>query len=263
MRDVVTALRLLDPNVNEEEDCRWAITLANSLEDQRSAPHVHLLWAPGYRDMVSAARARLLIITMAGLPLPQAGSDETTWTEEQRVAVPLMHVAAYLTTRRIYDAPMSAPKMAILDEAHWLGEWGSGRALLQLLRRDSRKRRARVLVPTQNPTDVLAQAAGVDNLITEVFVGRIESPQEADDALGLLDVERSPAHRTILARLSAPVNGQAPDHREFAFHDGISTEVIRLVIPDPTLKAALNPEADSFRKFLPEQRGADGHLVAG
>jgi hypothetical protein len=253
LSDVVHALRSVAPPVDiDAEDADWAPVLARTLDNQRTAPHAALLWAPGYMVKSDTARARLLVITMAGLTLPEVGSDEETWTDDQRMAVPLMHVAAHLATRRIYDAPMSAPKVLVLDEMHWLARSSSGRALLGLVLRDSRKWRTRVLVPTQNPSDILSVGAGVDNLVNEVFAGRLESPSEADPALGLMDVAASDAHRKILGRLSAAVGGTQPPYREFGFRDGEGrTEIIRVVIVDPVLKAALDPEDQSFDVHLP------------
>jgi hypothetical protein len=134
------------------------------------------------------------------------------------MAVPLLHLASWYATRTIYGRPRSERKLVALDETHFLGEWGAGRALFTRLGRDSRKWNTCVLAASQNPADVLGME--VSNFISAAFVGRIEDEEVAADALRMLRVPPGVGYEGVLSRLSPRSStGVRSGLREFVMRD--------------------------------------------
>ncbi len=193
--------------------------LAETLGDVRDMPLSRLFFgaAPensGDNDAV------LSVITMAGLALPDLTIDREYWQIEERMALPMLHLATAFTTRRAYGLGMAERKVVGLDETHFLAGWGSGRALFTRLARDSRKWNIAALASSQNPIDILG--LDVQNLVSTVFVGRIaEDPEIAAQALRMLGIERGVGYENTLAQLSvAQVRSQDRlGYREFIMRD--------------------------------------------
>ncbi len=143
---------------------------------------------------------------MPGLVLPPGSVPREHWSTSEQMAVPLLHLASWYATRTIYGRPRNERKLVALDETHFLGEWGAGRALFTRLGRDSRKWNTCVLAASQNPADVLGME--VSNFISAAFVGRIEDDQVAADALRMLRVPPGVGYEGVLARLSP---GRSPE----------------------------------------------------
>ncbi len=199
--DVVAAIRECD----DPDHRAWAKHVAAELAAMQDAPLARLLFAPvsdGANLLEKRAPKALLVLTLAGLVLPQVGSDPDTWTVAERLAVPLMHLAAQLATERAFTANREAPKLLGLDEAHFLAQWSTGRALLARVTRDSRKHRLRVLAASQLPQDVLGHSVG--GLTNEVFIGRLEAPDAQAAALQMLRVQSGDGFEAILGGLSQP-----------------------------------------------------------
>jgi hypothetical protein len=194
----------------------------------------------GY-DFDKRAEPTLLVVSLAGASLPHHGSDPRSWSREQRHHVPLLHLAAWLVTRRVYTRRMLEPKLVGADELGLLGDWGSGKALLNRWARDSRKWRMRVLAASQDPAEVLG--LNVAALIDDAFVGRTVNADVAGRSLDMLGVDR--AYRGELAGLSARrPDGTAPAYREFVAR--VNGGVERLMVDfgaRPGLLAALTPGA--------------------
>jgi hypothetical protein len=165
--------------------------------------------------------AMLTVITMGGLRLPNLATDRKYWSGEETLAVPMMHLAGRLAVRRSYSGDMHARKFVGLDEAHMLQGWGSGRAFMDRLARDSRKWNIAALLASQNPRDILD--LDMQNLVSSVFVGRIADDQEiAEEALRLLRVPTGVGYEATLAGLSQHADTASSDRlgfREFVMRD--------------------------------------------
>jgi hypothetical protein len=160
----------------------------------------------------------LTVLTMPGLVLPPPNVPREHWSTSEQLAVPLLHLASWYASRTIYGRPRAERKLVALDETHFLGEWGAGRALFTRLGRDSRKWNTCVLAASQNPGDVLGME--VSNFISAAFVGRIEDEQVAADALRMLRVPGGVGYEGVLARLSPrTVPGARSGLREFVMRD--------------------------------------------
>jgi hypothetical protein len=150
------------------------------------------------------------------LPPPEVPREH--WSTTEQLAVPLLHLASWYASRTIYGRSRSERKLVALDETHFLGQWGAGRALFTRLGRDSRKWNTCVLAASQNPVDVLGME--VSNFISSSFVGRIEDEAVAADALRMLRVQTGVGYEAVLARLSPRVSTNTRSgYREFIMRD--------------------------------------------
>nr|WP_205752541.1 ATP-binding protein [Cryptosporangium phraense] len=193
--------------------------LAETLGDVRDMPLSRLFFGRS-TAAYGQDEAVLTVITMAGLALPDLTIDREFWQLEERMALPMLHLATAFTTRRAYGRAMHERKLVALDETHFLAGWGSGRALFTRLARDSRKWNIAALAASQNPVDILG--LDVQNLVSTVFVGRIaEDPEIAAQALRMLGVQRGIGYENTLAQLSLAdsSNDQRLGYREFVMRD--------------------------------------------
>lgn len=166
---------------------------------------------------VSGTDALLTVITMPGLSLPP-DNPEVEPSQEELLAVPLLHLASRLATRRAFNKPQARPAILGLDEMHFLTRWGSGRTLFQRVAHDSRRNRLRVFASAKKPSELLDM--DVAALISEAFVGKIEDHDTARDALRLLRVPTDVGYEQAIASLSG--QGQRAS-REFIMRDGSGT----------------------------------------
>jgi hypothetical protein len=197
-----------------------AKTAAGLLHDMSRMPLARTFFGsppPGTLDTDAA----LTVITMAGLHMPDPKTDRKYWTNQERLAVPMLHLAHRLAVRRCYGGIMQSRKFVGLDEAHILEGWSSGQAFLTRLARDSRKWNIAALVASQNPKDILRLL--VQNLVSTVFVGRIAEDQEvAAEALQLLRVPIGVGYEKTLASLSRYADNASDErlgYREFVMRD--------------------------------------------
>jgi hypothetical protein len=185
----------------------------------------------------------LTIITMGGLRLPDMSTGREHWSVEERMALPMLHVAHRLAVRGAYAGDRHARKFVGLDEAHIMEGWPSGRAFLVRLARDSRKWNLAALVASQNPRDILK--LDVQNLVTSTFVGRISEDREvAAEALRMLRIPTGDGYEATLAALSqySPSTTERLRYREFVMRDvdGRVQKIRVDVSYVPGLLAALN-----------------------
>jgi hypothetical protein len=196
-----------------------AADIAAYLRDMAEMPLARLFFPTGPgTEPTSDDNAVLTVLTMPGLVLPPSSVPREHWSTSEQMAVPLLHLASWYATRTIYGRPRSQRKLVALDETHFLGEWGAGRALFTRLGRDSRKWNTCVLAASQNPADVLGME--VSNFISAAFVGRIEDDQVAADALRMLRVPPGVGYEGVLSRLSPrSATGDRSGLREFVMRD--------------------------------------------
>jgi hypothetical protein len=177
---------------------------------------------------------RLLVLSTRGLSLPREGVDQQDWGLDEQLSLPLMHLAAWLAYRRVYELPRQAPKLVGLDELRWLSLTPTGKTLITQLSRDNRKYRARVLVASQLASDVLdlgGSESGLASLCHDVFVGRTTDQAAQADALRLLRVPTGIGYEARLGDLSSSSvdGGLAADApREFVWRSGDSCEDVAL-----------------------------------
>lgn len=217
LNDVVAKLKA--------SDVKAVRAAAADLEDVASWPQARLFFGSGYLAEYAEDREHnllapvLTVITMPGLVLPQS-PDESRWTEQERLALPLLASAAHYASRRCYDKPMRARAVFGFDEAHVLRNVPAGAALIDRLARDSRKWNLRVLIASQKPGDF--RALDVDGLLSETFIGRVSGDDDTDhaiarDALALAGIPRDHGYESLLAGLSR--DGRGEKVREFVFTD--------------------------------------------
>lgn len=198
------SLMSMAANLRQHDDPHGT-TLANYLTDMSDMARVQLFWTCGaeandFGHVTPESEKVGLIITMAGLTMPDRSIPRSHWTWDSLVAVPLLHLAAHYVTRRIYSLPMRERKLVTIDEAHFLAEWASGKALFTRLARDSRKWNARVLAASQKPGDLLGLDVG--GLVDEVLIGRVEHADDQRQCLDLLRVPTGVGYESTLGRLS-------------------------------------------------------------
>ena len=199
-----------------------AAMLAELLADVADLPAAQLIFPTGSDlDALHRDDALLTVVTMRGLPLPREGSDRKEWSTDEAMAVPLLHLAAWLVQQSIYQGDHHARKLIALDEAHVLSRIASGRQLLNTAARDSRKHDARIIFASQSTADLTGGDVG--NLIDSVFVGRTEDPAAQADALRVLRVPQGVGYEEVLAGLSphARESSDRSGGREFVFSDGM------------------------------------------
>jgi len=192
--------------------------IAAYLRDMAEMPLARLFFPTGPATEPVRDAAVLTVLTMAGLILPPPSVPREHWSTTEQMSVPLLHLASWYATRTIYGRPRAERKLVALDETHFLGEWGAGRALFTRLGRDSRKWNTCVLAASQNPADVLGME--VSNFISAAFIGRIEDEHVAADALRMLRVPPGVGYESVLAKLSPrSATTTRSGFREFVMRD--------------------------------------------
>ena len=227
--------------------------LANSLEALADHPLAALFFPRPDTDPaeVTAGRRLLTVMTLRGLVLPDPGRRPEDYSVEERLSVPLLHLAAQLLRRMQLDLPRQSRKAAIIDEAHFLARDSVGVQQMNELSRDSRKNNTAAFLVSQNPGDLLA--AGVANLVGAAFAFRTEGDQELAATVGLLGLPPGRGHEARIAGLSAGALAGGGRSGECLFRDGAGgTERVQIDLGlDPDLLAALSttPDASSAASF--------------
>lgn len=208
-------LKLIERYAHSDTDARHsaefreaAQAIFDELDAMRQLPSARVLFPPeGSTGRVPHADQsdRLTILAMPGLQLPSDRIPEEQWSPEQRMAGPLMHLAAWLANRMIYDMPRWVRKVLFLDENKYLKETGAGATLNQRINRDTRKFNVRAFVGSQLADDFLGLTDGGDDqsaLAYEVFVGDVGSSKTAiDGALKLLGLPTGEGYEGVLAAI--------------------------------------------------------------
>jgi hypothetical protein len=247
LQKVVEALRS-----QNDENAGHARVIADYLEAASDMPGASLFFGNRTEDYVNDD-STLLVVTMPGLELPPRGVDSEHWSHQQRMSVPLLHLAAHYVTSRLYGLGRDVRKVVGFDEIGQMGEWGSGQALFSRINRDSRKWDIAAYLSSQDPADVLG--LDIKNKIGGAFIGRIEDREVATQALDLIGIPTGGDndYERVLAGLSPFTSGADGTRkrmsRDFLFRD-VSGAVERIRIDmahNPGLLDALdttaNPEA--------------------
>jgi hypothetical protein len=240
-RDVIDVLH----NLTEHGLGRDAEMAAEHLEQMARHPWGRLFFPPagaaGARSDVLASGRLLTVMTLKGLGLPSTDRDPKAWSQEERLRVPLLHLAAYLTRRHVLDRDRHARKLVIFDEAHAFTSDQIGRSLLNLLARDTRKNHVLAILISQKATDLVE--AGLKGLIGASFTGRTDDPATQAAALELAGpAERVQGREPLIGGLSASSLQDPSAPKEFLFADGKGgMEVVAVDLgASPALREALD-----------------------
>jgi hypothetical protein len=205
--------------------------------------HGRLIFPSGYYLDKAQAAPLLTVYSLRGLALPDDASGGTDDLDE-RLSMAVLFLAAWLAQRGMYAGDVHARKGIFLDEAWALGTFSAGRRFIDRASRDSRKHNTRVLLASQNPSDLLR--LDLANLVSAAFIGRLTDEQAQHDALQLLPgVAEGVGYEGIFGTLSRPTSKGKRGAREFVFSDGASIERIRMdMAAHPHLLEALSTTAD-------------------
>ena len=236
LRDVLDAMRAIPDDYGIGRNGLW---LADQLEELAGHPWARLFFpppdgaaAPG--DVTSAGQL-LTVMTLRGLVVPEPGLPPELHTADQRLSVPLIHLAAWLTRRHVLDRPRHVRKLTILDESHQVTRGAVGQALVEETARDSRKHNHCAIFMSQLPQDL--QIGKVGNLIGMALAGRTDGAEEQAATLGFLGLPPCLGHEAALSRLSRDSPGQ------FMISDGAGVEVVQIDLDG--CSAALRRALDS------------------
>nr|WP_271209481.1 ATP-binding protein [Rhodococcus wratislaviensis]GLK34029.1 ATPase [Rhodococcus wratislaviensis] len=177
------------------------------------------------------ADIRLTILTMPGLQLPPEGVPSSQWTPQQRMTAPLMHMAAWLANRLVYEKPRHVRKVLFLDENKYLESTGAGRTLNLRIARDSRKFKVRALVCSQLPDDFLGLDGTDDKtaLTYEVFVGDVGGdPHAIDGVLKLLKLPAGQGFEAFLAELGSGGEDTLDEDTDTSYQDQARRWMVRM-----------------------------------
>ena len=217
--------------------------LASRLESLADHPLARLFFPSADADPaeLTTGRRLLTVMTLRGLVVPDSGRRPEDYTVEERLSIPVLHLAAQLVRRMQFDLPRQARKAVLLDEAHWLARDAVGIQTMNELARDSRKGNTLAVLLSQNPGDLLA--AGVANLVGAAFAFRTEGAEELAATCGLLGLPPGRGHEERIAGLSpaSPAAGGGGSG-ECLFRDGCGgLEQVQIDLgADPDLLTALS-----------------------
>lgn len=238
---VVTALTQLhgDPDLS-----RHAGYMADFLGEAAKTSHGRLIFPAGKAVEQAGDEPLLTVYSLRGLALP----DESTASSEdldERLSMCVMYLAAWLTQRGMYLGDVHARKGIFIDEAWALSTFSTGRRFIDRAARDSRKHNTRVLMASQNPSDLLK--LDLANLCSAAFIGRLTGEEAQRDALRFVPgIRPGLGYEQIFGTLSRPSREGLRGPREFVFSDGAGgIERIRMDLSaHPRLLEALNTTAE-------------------
>jgi hypothetical protein len=240
---------------------RDAMMAAMTLEGLMKHPWARLFFPPpdgAVAADVLAGDRLLTVVTLKGLTLPDGGQSAREWTSDQRLSVPIMHMAAFLTRRHALGRDRHHRKAVFIDEAHVLTVSAVGRAFLEMLARDSRKHNLVGILSSQLARDLTA--AGLPGLVGATFTGRTEGAEEQAAALALAGLKPGQGHEYLLGDLSEQALHDPTAPKEFIVTDSEGgREVVRIDLgTNQGLREALNSTPTGRRPGDADPRAAAG-----
>lgn len=155
---------------------------------------------------------RLTVYKMNGLRVPKDGGNAES--SEEREALALFRLGAWLTQRRIYMGDPDERKGLFIDEAHLLS-FDAGLDLMDKSSVDSRKHNLRAIFASQNTSHFDVEALAP--LVGVTLTGRTTSAPAARDALTLSNAPTTDGYVDMVASLSRPrARREAVTSEEFA-----------------------------------------------
>jgi hypothetical protein len=236
-RDVIDQLRQLDSYGLENR----GPLLAGRLETLAEHPLAALFFprAGETPAAVGPGRRLLTVMTLRSLVIPSPDGRPEDYSIEERLSLPILHLAAQLLRRMNFDLPRYARKGVIIDEAHHLLRDATGVQQVNEQARDSRKNNTATLLISHNPSDL--ERAGVANLVGAGWAFRTEGTAELAATCGLLGLPAGRGYEERIAGLSAAA-ASGGHSGECLFRDGVGgLEQVQVDLgPDSALRAALS-----------------------
>ncbi|GAA4117672.1 ATP-binding protein [Knoellia locipacati] len=259
--EVVKALRHIG---GDDELVRHAGYMHDFLSEAARTSHGRLIFPPGYQSDYRASDALLTVYSLRGLSLPDEdakGSEDL----DERLSMCVLYIAAWLAQRGMYYGDVHARKGIFIDEAWALSSFSTGRRFIERAGRDSRKHNTRVIMASQNPSDLLK--LDLANLVSAAFIGRLTGEDAQRDALRFIPGARPDVgYEAIFESLSRPTSHGHRGSREFVFSDGAGgVERMRMDLSaHPQLLEALNTTADPNKardRLASVERAASGAVA--
>lgn len=238
---VVDALGNLD---GDHDLIRHSGYMRDFLAEAARTSHGRLLFPARWSGWVGEESNLLTVYSLRGLALADEESS-TSQDLDERLSMCVLYVSAWLAQRGMYYGDVHARKGIFIDEAWALSTFSTGRRFIDRAARDSRKHNTRVLMASQNPSDLLR--LDLANLISAAFVGRLTDEDAQRDALRFIPGMRpGMGYERIFESLSRPSSSGLRGTREFIFSDGSGgVERMRMDLSaHPHLLEALNTTAD-------------------
>lgn len=199
-----------DPSLNKLVDIlgymkqdEVAISLYRRLNLIRTLPFARLCFS----DMTVAQpidpRAGLTIVTMLGLPLPGEEVKKDDYTQENRLAIAIMHLLTTLTRQLMVNAdenPLQPhPKAVVIDEAWAVMSTPSGEKVISELLRLGRSLYTTTILISQNSVDFLNK--GLMNSVSTQFAFRAKSKEDILSVCASFGLEYSNAYERMIKSL--------------------------------------------------------------
>jgi len=261
--DVIEALRTIG---GDEEIRRHAGYMHDFLVEASRTSHGRLIFPTGYQADYGTRQELLTVYSLRGLSLPDEdakGSEDL----DERLSMCVLYIAAWLAQRDMYYGDVHARKGIFIDEAWALSTFTTGRRFIERAGRDSRKHNTRVIMASQNPSDLLK--LDLANLVSAAFIGRLTGEDAQRDALRFIPGARpGQGYEPIFESLSRPTAEGHRGAREFIFSDGAGgVERMRMDLSaHPRLLEALNTTADPTKArrhaLLPGEDVSDERDIA-
>lgn len=228
----------------DSELARHAGYMRDFLAEAARTSHGRLLFPTGHQSDYGRTDTLLTVYSLRGLSLPDEDSKGREDLDE-RLSMCVLFMAAWLAQRGMYLGDVHARKGIFIDEAWALSTFTTGRRFIERASRDSRKHNTRVIMASQNPSDLLK--LDLANLVSAAFIGRLTGEEAQRDALRFIPGARPGAgYEAIFESLSRPSIEGHRGAREFVFSDGAGgVERMRMDLSaHPRLLQALNTTAD-------------------
>lgn len=175
-----------------------ARTLGMVLRNVRDLPFARLCFAPQGAAKISAEDG-LTIITLLGLDLPEADTQRTDYSWENRLAVGVMYLLTRYARRLMLSANKEMPKAIFVDESWAITSTPQGKRLMPEIARMGRSHNTALVMITQNAEDLSTQA--IANSISTTFAFRAKNGAEIDNVLKFMGLEINEGNRSTIREL--------------------------------------------------------------
>jgi len=161
----------------------------NRLLSYSRSPFGKFIFARDGEENASLSGARFIVITLAGLPLPQKRGErlQQALTPNERFGLGIMYLVAALGREYMFHSPTDLLKIFGIDESWMLRAFPEGALLIDEIIRMGRSFQVAPLLATQNPGDVSDEETR--NNLGSIFCFRTEDPRAIADNLTLLGLD--------------------------------------------------------------------------
>lgn len=140
----------------------------------------------------------LTIITIMGLPLPDARTRKEDYRSDNRLAIGIMYLITDFLSKAMQESRYDdgLPKSIIIDEAWAVMSNQMGLATIANILRLGRSMNTACVLITQNMKDF--EGTKLENSISTHFVFGVETPEEAEDTCVALQIPPAEYAQTVL-----------------------------------------------------------------